>query len=52
MGFGFIPGELLGRVLFGVFAVILDGCAIAMWVGLGRRALGMSTNSPFIEQKS
>lgn len=52
MGFGFIPGELLGRALFGVFAVILDGCAIAMWVGLGRHALGMSTNSPFIEQKS
>src|SRR5260370_5464493 len=28
MGFGFIPGELLGRVGFGVFAVILDVCAI------------------------
>jgi hypothetical protein len=52
MGFGFIPGELLGRALFGVFAVILDGCAIAMWVGLGRRALGLSARSPFSGQQS
>ena len=34
-GFGFIPGELLGRTVFGVFAVILDILAIAMWTGRG-----------------
>ena len=40
MGFGFIPGELMGRIAFGAFAVILDVVAIAMWVGLCRRGLG------------
>lgn len=32
---GFAPGELWGRAAFGVFAVILDACAIAMWCGWG-----------------
>ena len=40
MGFGFIPGELMGRIAFGAFAVILDVVAITMWIGLCRRGLG------------
>jgi hypothetical protein len=39
-GIGFIPGELLGRSVFGFFAVILDILAIAMWSGRGPRVLG------------
>jgi hypothetical protein len=52
MGFGFIPGEFPGRALFGVFAAVLDICAIGMWVSLCRRALGLPSHSPLIEQKS
>jgi hypothetical protein len=52
MGFGFIPGEFVGRALFGAFAVVLDICAIAMWAGQCRRALGMPTVAgAFIEQE-
>jgi Protein of unknown function (DUF3592) len=40
MGFGFIPGELMGRIAFGAFAVILDALAIAMWIGQCRRGFG------------
>jgi hypothetical protein len=36
-GIGFIPGEMMGRTLFGIFAVILDVCAIAMWIGKFRQ---------------
>jgi Protein of unknown function (DUF3592) len=45
MGFGFIPSEFVGRALFGVFAVVLDICAIAMWIGKGRLTFGRSTSS-------
>jgi len=31
-GIGFIPGETMGRVMFGIFAVVIDICAVAMWV--------------------
>jgi hypothetical protein len=34
------PGELMGRIAFGAFAVILDVLAIAMWIGQGRRGFG------------
>jgi hypothetical protein len=39
-GIGFIPGELLGRSVFGFFAIILDILAIAMWSGRGPRVFG------------
>jgi Protein of unknown function (DUF3592) len=39
-GIGFIPGELLGRSVFGFFAIILDIVAIAMWTGRGPRVFG------------
>jgi hypothetical protein len=32
-GIGFVPGETMGRFFFGVFAVVLDICAVGMWVG-------------------
>jgi Protein of unknown function (DUF3592) len=36
-GIGFIPSEMMGRAFFGIFAVVLDICAIAMWVGQWRQ---------------
>lgn len=42
MGFGFIPGEFLGRAFFGVGAAILDIWAIKMWTDQCRRVLGRS----------
>jgi len=39
-GFGFIPGETLGRAVFGLFAIILDIGAVAMWTGWGRQWSG------------
>jgi len=32
-GIGFVPGEVMGRFFFGVFALVLDICAVGMWVG-------------------
>jgi hypothetical protein len=32
-GIGFVPGEMMGRVFFGVFALVLDICAVGMWIG-------------------
>jgi len=52
VGIGFILGEFLGRAVFGVGAVVLDLCAIAMWIGQCRRAFGWSTSAgPIIEQE-
>jgi hypothetical protein len=34
LGVGFIPSAVFGRALFGVFAVTLDICAVAMWIRL------------------
>jgi hypothetical protein len=45
MGFGFVPGEWMGRAVFGFFAVILDVCAIAMWTGQCRQAFGAVTSA-------
>jgi hypothetical protein len=44
MGSGFIPSEFVGRAVFGAFAVVLDICAIAMWMGKGRLTFGGSAN--------
>jgi hypothetical protein len=44
MGSGFIPSEFIGRAVFGAFAVVLDICAIAMWMGKGRLTFGASAN--------
>jgi hypothetical protein len=38
-GIGFIPGEMMGRIVFGIFAVVLDICAIAVWVRLCRQMI-------------
>jgi Protein of unknown function (DUF3592) len=32
-GIGFVPGETMGRFVFGVVALVLDVCAVGMWVG-------------------
>jgi hypothetical protein len=32
-GIGFVPGETMGRFFFGIFAVLLDICAVGMWIG-------------------
>ena len=45
MGIGFISGELVGRTVFGFFAVILDIFAIKMWFDECRLVFGPSTGS-------
>jgi hypothetical protein len=45
MGFGFVSGQWMGRAVFGLFAVILDIWAIAMWIAECRRAFGVSASS-------
>jgi hypothetical protein len=37
---GFIAGDLMGRTAFGVFAVILDACAVMMWIDQCRGMFG------------
>ncbi len=39
-GVGFISGELVGRTLFGIIAVVLDVVAIAMWRSQAQRMAG------------
>jgi len=43
---GFPPGEMIGRFLFGVVAVVLDICAAAMWVGQFRHAIRPAAVGP------
>lgn len=50
-GFGFIPSEMMGRAFFGLFAVVLDICAAAMWVGQCRQMFGPSSPAHTAEQK-
>jgi len=47
-GIWFIPGEMMGRAFFGLFAVVLDVCAVAMWVRQCRQMFGSdgSTTNP------
>lgn len=46
IGIGFPPGEILGRTVFGIGAVVLDIVAVVMWVRLIRqRALGTTESS-------
>jgi len=47
-GIGFISGEMTGRIIFGLFAVVLDICAVAMWIGQCRQMFGPtgSTTGP------
>jgi len=53
MGFGYVSSQWMGRAVFGIFAVILNIWAIAMWIAEGRRIFAPSTSSqPPIEQKS
>jgi hypothetical protein len=51
-GFGFVPSEIIGRIAFGFFAVILDVCAVGMWIGQFRRLLGLKSSGWFFGQKS
>ncbi len=45
-GIGFTPGEMTGRVLFGLVAIVIDICAISIWVGLLRRGFGAQASTP------
>jgi hypothetical protein len=51
-GIGFIPGEMMGRAFFGLFALVLDVCAVAMWVRQCRQMLGSSSPAYSAEQKA
>jgi len=51
-GIGFIPGEMMGRAFFGLFAVVLDVCAVAMWVRQCRQMFGSSSPAYSAEIKS
>ena len=44
MGFGFIPGEWMGRTAFGAGALVLDICAVSMWIGHCRRGFAVPPN--------
>jgi hypothetical protein len=46
MGFGFVPGESLGRAIFGVFAVVLDIWAIKMWIDQCRQIFRSEASTP------
>jgi hypothetical protein len=52
MGMGFVPGEWVGRAVFGAFAVILDIAAVTMWIGQCRRGFGPPPGEAAIEQDS
>jgi hypothetical protein len=45
-GIAFVPGEMTGRILFGLGAVVLDICAVAVWAGLFRRGFGAQASTP------
>jgi hypothetical protein len=42
VGIGLVPSELMGRISFGFFAVILDIWAVAMWIDQLRQTFGSS----------
>ena len=46
VGVGFVPSELMGRICFGFFAVVLDIWAVAMWIDQLRQTLGSSSAEP------
>jgi len=50
IGTGFQPGELFGRAFFGFFAILLDICAIAIWVDKFRRLSSPDASGASIEQ--
>lgn len=43
--YGFMPGEMMGRVLFCIFAIVLDVGAIKMWVGQFRLVLAPAASA-------
>ena len=51
-GIWFIPGEMMGRAFFGLFALVLDVCAVAMWVRQCRQMFGSSSPEYSAEIKS
>jgi hypothetical protein len=50
-GIGFIPGEMMGRAFFGLIALVLDVCAVAMWVRQYRQMFKPSGPAPAIGQE-
>jgi hypothetical protein len=42
VGIGLVPSELMGRICFGFFAVVLDIWAVAMWIDQLRQTFGSS----------
>jgi Protein of unknown function (DUF3592) len=44
-GIGFVPGETMGRFFFGAIAVLLDICAVGMWIGQLRQASAPSASA-------
>jgi hypothetical protein len=52
LGFGFIPGETVGRAAFGFFGVIVSIFAAGMWIGQLRQMLGLKTSGWSMEQES
>jgi hypothetical protein len=47
VGIGFVPSEMMGRICFGFFAVILDIFAVAMWIDQLRQAFGSGSAEQF-----
>ncbi len=45
-GAGFVPGEVMGRVAFGIFAIILDICVVTMWIAQCRQMFGTGGAAP------
>jgi hypothetical protein len=43
-GIGFIPGEMMGRATFGIFAILLDVWSIAMWIRQCRNGFGANAS--------
>jgi uncharacterized protein YqgC (DUF456 family) len=44
-GIGFVPGEMMGRFFFGAFALVLDICAVGMWIGQFHHASAPSASA-------
>ena len=47
VGIGFVPSELMGRICFGFFGVVLDIWAVAMWIDQLRQTFGSSSAEQF-----
>jgi hypothetical protein len=50
-GFGFIPGEWVGRAVFGALAALLNILAIGMWHGWWRQKSGARASIPIASEQ-